>query len=334
MAGERIITLEGKLFFAHKGVEKLLEGRTLLEALPYVERISGDMAVAHALAFSQAAEAIAGVAVPQRAAWLRALLLELERMTMHIHDLANIGGNGTGYTMLVAHGFRIKERLMQCAEAVFGNRFWRGYVVPGGVRADCSDTTIQEIAAIARGAAEEMGVLVGTGLQSDAFRERLETTGVLPRVTAIAYGAVGVGARASGLDIDARRDHSDSAYAILTPAIVTETAGDVYARFMVRVRELEVGAALIARIAREIPDGAHMVPCAPVHGFHVGVVESWRGEIATALIMRDGKIERCFPRDPSFCNWALFGELGPGNIVPDFPLCNKSLNLSYSGTDL
>ncbi|TAK96121.1 NADH-quinone oxidoreductase subunit F, partial [Patescibacteria group bacterium] len=136
VAGERIITLEGKLFFTHKGVEKLLEGKTIVEGLPFIERLSGDMVAAHALAYVQAAESMAGATVPKRAQMLRALLTELERMTMHIHDLGNIGGMGTGYSFVAANCFRIKERMMRLSDKLLGNRFWRGMIVPGGVNKD------------------------------------------------------------------------------------------------------------------------------------------------------------------------------------------------------
>ncbi|MDO8621945.1 MAG: hypothetical protein Q7R80_01825, partial [bacterium] len=154
------------------------------------------------------------------------------------------------------------------------------------------------------------------------------------REAAQAYGATGVAARASGWDRDVRRDFPYAAYNTLAPRIITENAGDVHARFLVRVRELEITAKLIERIVRDCPSGAYAVPCTPTSGMGMSAVESWRGEILTVLSMEKGLITRCFPRDPSFCNWALFGELAPGNIVPDFPLCNKSLNLSYAGNDL
>lgn len=334
VAGERIMTLEGKLFFTHKGVEKLLEGKTVTDALPFIERLSGDMAASHALAFCQAVEAIAGVRVPERAAWLRSLIAELERITMHIHDLANIAGNGTGYTVMAAQGFRLKERMVRLSESFSGNRFWRGHIVPGGVARDLRLPELQEIARTVRGVHREMRALTDMALASDGLRERLESTGVLTREAALAYGAVGVAARASGVDRDVRRDAPYAAYSALEPHIASESSGDVFARFVVRIDELDASAAMVHRVIRDAPNGKHAVPCTPVSGMGFGAVESWRGEVLTALRMERGTIDRCFPRDPSFCNWALFGELGPGNIVPDFPLCNKSLNLSYSGTDL
>ena len=334
VAGERIVTLEGKLFFTHKGVEKLLEGKTPTEALPFIERLSGDMAAAHALAYCQAVESVADCRVPDRALALRSVLSELERMTMHIHDLANIAGNGTGYTVMAAQGFRIKECLMRLSAELVGNRFWRGAIVPGGQAADFGADKLSKILSVVSETHGEMKSLLEMCLASDGERERLETTGVLSKDGAAAFGALGVPARASGLDRDARLTHPHAAYAAHPPALVTESSGDVYARFMVRVRELDESARLIAAIIARLPAGSVRAECPVRDGFALGATESWRGEVLCALRLKGGRIDRCLPRDPSFCNWPLFGEIGQGNIVPDFPLCNKSLNLSYSGTDM
>ncbi|MEK7545698.1 MAG: NADH-quinone oxidoreductase subunit C [Patescibacteria group bacterium] len=334
VAGERIITLEGKLFFTHKGVEKLLEGRTIEEAMPFIERISGDMAASHALAFCQAVESACGVRVPKRAALLRALACELERMAMHMHDIANMCGNGTGFTVMAAQGFRIKERFVRLSGRVFGNRFWRGFVRPGGVAADLTEAQLKDIRETAASVRCELAELIEMGRHLDDLRERLETTGVLKRDAAVAYGAVGVPARASGVDRDVRRDHPYAAYAAFAPEIAVEPTGDVYARFEVRRRELEASAALVSRILDGLEAGDVSAACSARDGSAFGAVESWRGELLAFVRLKGGVIDRCVIRDPSFCNWPLFGELGPGNIVPDFPLCNKSLNLSYSGNDM
>ena len=334
VAGERIITLEGKLFFTHKGVEKLLEGKTIKEAQPFVDRISGDAAASHALAFAQAVETLANCDVSPRAKGLRTLLNELERVTMHIHDLANMGGMGTGYTVLAAHGFRVKERLMRLSDELFGNRFWRGVVVPGGVSRDLNANELQKVATVVTAAIEEMTRLVELALKSDGLRDRLETTGVLKIDAALAYGAVGLPARASGVDRDVRRDHPYAGYDRFVPKVFVKTGGDVYARFMLRVDELGESRRLIQDICKSPGEGRHLIPCEPQDGYALGAVEGWRGETLHLVYFKGGKIDRHVVRDPSFCNWALFGELAPGNIVPDFPLCNKSLNLSYSGTDL
>lgn len=334
VAGERIITLEGKLFFTHKGVEKMIEGKTPLAALPFVERVSGDMAASHALAFAQAIESVQGTGVPLRAVQIRSLLGELERITMHIHDIANMCGMGTGYTVMAAQGFRLKEQLMRLSARVVGNRFWRGLIVPGGLTSDLDDGKLSDIRAVTAEVVKNMNELILMARHSDGLRERLETTGILPAGTAIAYGAVGIAARASGVARDVRVDHPYGAYTTENLDTVVEERGDVYARFRVRCRELEVSAAFVTRLIERLQPGPIRVDCAPSNGFGMSAVESWRGEIITIVRLQNDTIERCVIRDPSFCNWALFGELGPGNIVPDFPLCNKSLNLSYSGTDL
>ncbi|MEK7183780.1 MAG: NADH-quinone oxidoreductase subunit C [Patescibacteria group bacterium] len=334
VAGERIITLESKLFFTHKGVEKLLENKTASEAVPFVERISGDAAVSHSLAFAQAVETLAACEVSPRAHGLRTLLNELERATMHIHDLANMGGLGTSYTVVAAHGFRIKERLMRLSDELFGNRFWRGMVVPGGVARDVNANELQKISIVVSEAIEEMLDVVALALQSDGLRDRLETTGVLRREAALAYGAVGVAARGSGVDRDVRRDHPYAAYDRFVPTISVKVTGDVYARFLLRADELKETKRLIQEVCKSPGEGRHLVPCEPADGRALGAVEGWRGETLHMVYMKGGKIERHVVRDPSFCNWALFGEIAQGNIVPDFPLCNESLNLSCSGTDL
>lgn len=334
VAGERIITLEGKLFFTHKGVEKLLENKTVTEAMPFIERISGDAAASHALAFAQAVEKISACTLTPRAEILRALICECERITMHIHDLANIGGMGTGYSFIAANGFRIKERMMRLSEEICGNRFWRGLIVPGGLKKDLSRAELEHILQIAKAAWREINRVASTALDSEGFLDRLQYTGELPEEAARAFGAVGLPARASRINRDVRRDHPYASYGTYPVEVIWKKSKDVFARYRLRLKEIEQSIILLESLIAEIPEGAVLANCPHASGFAIGAVESWRGEIVCALSLKEGKIERCFPRDPSFCNWPLFGIMGPGNIVPDFPLINKSLNLSYSGTDL
>jgi Ni,Fe-hydrogenase III large subunit/Ni,Fe-hydrogenase III component G len=334
VAGERIITLEGKLFFTHKGVEKLLEGKTVAEGLPFAERLSGDMAASNSLAYIQAAEGLSGAVVSERAEALRTLVCELERLTMHIHDLANIGGMGTGYSFIAANGFRIKERLMRLSNDVLGNRFWRGLIVTGGVSHDLNTEQLENIVEVSKKAYFEMLNIVETALESDGFLDRLLTTGVLPFEVAKAFGALGLPARASGLDRDVRRDFPYAAYDKFPVKVQVRKNGDVHSRYLLRIEEMKETMNLIEKIVKELPKGEIKNEFKIKDGFAISAVESWRGEVMCALEIKNGVIERCFLRDPSFCNWALFGIIGPGNIVPDFPLCNKSLNLSYSGTDM
>ncbi|KKP97708.1 MAG: NADH dehydrogenase subunit E [Candidatus Moranbacteria bacterium GW2011_GWE1_36_7] len=334
VAGERILTLEGKLFFTHKGVEKLMEGKIVNQALPFIERLSGDMAASHALAFSQAVEKISDCQISQRASVCRTLLVELERLTMHIHDLANIGGMGTGYSFVAANGFRIKERMMRLSADITGNRFWRGMIVPGGMLKDIDNEKMEKILSVSKDAHREMLEIVTLALASDGFMDRLQTTGVLPLEAAKAFGALGIAARGSGLNRDTRRDHPYDAYKKYDVRVSIKNSGDVHARYLVRIEEMKNTLDLIEKLIVDMPSGEVLVNIDTKDGFAIGAVESWRGEILCALEIKNGVVERCFPRDPSFCNWALFGIMGPGNIVPDFPLINKSLNLSYSGTDL
>ncbi|TSC79926.1 MAG: putative formate hydrogenlyase large subunit [Candidatus Peregrinibacteria bacterium Gr01-1014_25] len=334
VAGERIIALEGKLFFTHKGCEKLLEGKNAKAALPFIERISGDASASHALAFCQAMETLAGCAVPARANDIRTLLCELERITMHVFDIGNIIGNGTGYTVLAAHGFRLREDMMRLSHSLCGNRFWRGMIVPGGCARDLDDRALRAVRSCLDAVCFDAARLFAMAMRSDAVRERLETTGTLRRDAALAYGAVGTTARASGIDRDVRRDHPYASYPRCPFRVAVHTSGDVYARLLVRSEELAASAAIVRHLLQDFSSGPILVPCSPTSGTAIGAVESWRGELLHVVRMHEGVIDRCAVRDPSFCNWPLFGEIGPGNIVPDFPLCNKSLNLSYSGTDL
>ncbi len=334
VAGERIITLEGKLFFTHKGVEKLLEGKKVSEAMPFIERISGDMAASHGLAFSQAIESITDTEVSDRAKQIRSLLNELERITMHIFDIGNMCGMGTGFTVMAAQGFQIKERMMRLSQTICGNRFWRRLIIPGGLSHDLTDDELKLIQTTVEKAGTEIQALISMGRHQDGLRERLETTGVLKPEVVKAYGAVGLPARASGLALDVRHNHPYADYAQLQPEMVTLEIGDVYARFKMRYRELAISANLVEKIIKNLKPDSIYTELKEKDGLGISAVEAWRGEILTVVQIKDGVIERCVARDPSFCNWALFGEIGPGNIVPDFPLCNKSLNLSYSGTDM
>lgn len=334
VVGERIVTLEGKLFFTHKGVEKLLEGKTVEAGLPFIERLSGDMAASNALAYAQAIESIARCEVPKRAKAIRSLLCELERATMHIHDLGNIGGMGTGYSFVAANCFRIKEELMRLSDRLLGNRFWRGNIIPGGAKNDIGGDQLKDIVSTIKNAYSETRKIINLALQSEGFLERLQTTGVLPREAAIAFGALGLPARASGVNRDVRRDYPYAAYEDLQLPVPIKSTCDVFGRYVLRLFELENTTIFIEKLVGMIPSGACSAKIVINDGFGIGTVESWRGEVMCVIRLKNGVIDRCFPRDPSFCNWPLFGLIGPGNIVPDFPLCNKSLNLSYSGTDM
>lgn len=332
--GERILTLEGKLFFTHKGVEKLVEGKTPEEAMRFVERISGDMVVGHTLAYAEAIERAVGHVITPRAARLRVIWSELERISGHVFDIGNMAGNGTGFTFMAAQGFRMLEELRRLYESLVGHRYLRGAIVLGGAHDIAEDAQAQLRSQLEK-TERELKTILDIAFQSDGLMERFETTGVLSQAAARAYGARGIGARGSNISTDVRRDHPYAAYAELPFDVVTESAGDVAARFKVRAREVAQSLSLIRAALASMPKGRAESAVTIKQGSGLGWAESFRGAVINFVRLdAQGKIDRLAVSDPSFMNWPLFGELGPGNIVPDFPLCNKSLSLSYSGTDL
>jgi Ni,Fe-hydrogenase III large subunit/Ni,Fe-hydrogenase III component G len=334
VVGETIIDMKSRLYFTHKGIEKLFEGRTPDAAVPLAERISGDTAVGHALAFCQAVEGLAGVEVPARARYLRVLLLELERLYNHIGDFGAIATD-TGFAVAQAHCLRIRERLLALNKRVTGNRLLRGGLRPGGVAADLASGA--EVAREVSEAVADFESVVEICLGNTLLMDRLETTGRLTTRTGRDHGVLGFVARASGIDRDVRRDHPFAAYADLEFRVPTFESGDVKARALVRVEEVRESASLVRQVVERMPEGPLCVPLPPLPPFvpAFSVVEGWRGAI-THWVMADGEgtFHRMKVVDPSFLNWPSLSYALLGNIVPDFPLCNKSFNQSYAGNDL
>lgn len=332
--GERILSLEGKFAFTHKGVEKLVEGKTPAEALAFVERVSGDMVVGHTLAYAEAIERATGTNVSDRARALRVLWNELERLTAHTFDMGNMAGNGTGFTFMSAQGFRLVEDLRRLHERLVGHRFLRGAVVLGGAH-DVSPEGVEVLRTQLVKTERELAQLLAIAFATDGLMERFETTGVLSKEAARAYGARGIAARASGIVRDMRVEMPYAGYETFVPELLTEPAGDVAARFRLRSREATDSIRLMLSVFDTLPKGDAVVALGTEKGSAYGWAESWRGAVTDWVRLdSSGRIDRLAIVDPSFMNWPLFGEIGPGNIIPDFPLCNKSLSLSYSGTDL
>jgi Ni,Fe-hydrogenase III large subunit len=333
--GETIVSLETRLGFVHKGTEKLFETVPLQRTVELAERISGDTSVGHALAHCRALEALAGCVVPPRAAALRAVLLELERLYNHVGDVGMIV-NDTGYSFGHAHCFRLREELLRLNARVTGHRLLRGAVVPGGVAGaaqapppDLAETVarlVREFVEVAQGALDNTWVL-----------ERLQGTGRLTPRTARDIMAVGMVARASGIDADARRDAPFPPYDALGVKVPVYDTGDVWARTMVRLDEARESARLIAALLYALPESDSPATVGPLReGDHAtAVVEGWRGPL-WHWILADGpaRLGRVKVIDPSARNWPALEYAVLNNIVPDFPLCNKSFNLSYSGNDL
>lgn len=332
--GETIINLRTRLYFTHKGTEKLFEGRTPAGGVELAERVSGDTSVGHALAFCQAVESAAHADVPLRARLWRVILLELERLYNHIGDVGAIA-NDTGFAIAHAHCYRIRERLLRLNKAITGSRLLRGVLTPGGLVRDLAvpaDLPGQIQAIVA-----DFDEVVAICLENTLLMDRLEGTGVLSTERARDHGALGCVARASHLDIDVRRDHPFAAYDQLHFRVPVYASGDVKARTEVRVAEVRESATLIAEACRLLPAGAvaaHVPRPDPLTAAF-GIVEGWRGRITHwVMTAGDGTLHRVKIVDPSFFNWPALSYALEGNIVPDFPLCNKSFNQSYSGNDL
>lgn len=334
--GETIVNLEIRLGFVHRGVEKLFETLPFERTWELAERISGDSTVAHALAYCEALEVLAGAEVPPRARWLRVLALELERLYNHVGDVGMIV-NDTGFAFGHAHCFRLRERLLRLNEAAAGHRLLRGTVVPGGVGAPLATADLKRLARGVERVAAEFADVARLCLDNTLVLERLQGTGRLTPRTAREMQVVGLVGRASGIDADARRDAPFAAYDELPVRPVVLETGDVWARTRVRIDEAVESARLVAAAADGMPAGparAELPPLAP-GAAALGVVEGWRGPI-WCLVAADGPrtLRRVKVADPSFRNWPALGHAVLNNIVPDFPLCNKSFNLSYAGSDL
>jgi len=337
VAGEPIMQLEVRHFWKHRGVEKLFENHTLTTAVPLTERVSGDTTVGHSLAYCQAVETLLGLEVPRRARYLRSLFLELERLHNHLGDVGAIC-NDTAYTLAHAHGSRMKEQIMQLNDRLTGSRFLRGVNCVGGVDVDLEASRFDEVVAELDRLEKDFTELEEIIFANASLTDRLETTGVLNERTAIDHGVMGVVGRASNINRDVRRDHPFAAYDELQVKVALYRYGDVRARMRVRMDEIHESIRLIREVRARIPHGPIMAPPtrapAPGEGA-LSAVEGWRGEILYFVMAgEDGAIHRCKVRDPSFVNWPAIQYAVLGNIIPDFPLINKSFNLSYAGNDL
>jgi Ni,Fe-hydrogenase III large subunit/Ni,Fe-hydrogenase III component G len=334
--GEDILNLEEKLGYVHKGIEKKFESLSWQEASRLAGRVSGDTTVAHALAYAQAAEAISGCIVPDRSLWLRALFLERERIANHLGDLGAIC-NDVAFAILLYQFHRLKEIVLRTNMKLFGHRFMMDRIVPGGVTVDIDAEGREAILSELDRLAKEFERLVIIYDENPSVEDRVRHTGILKSEKARDLGVVGFVARASGLNLDCRIHHPFPPYDRIGVSIPVLVSGDVHARAWVRVEEIRDSIRIIREIMKSLPEGDIAVPVrAPLpdrSGF--AAVEGWRGEIIYWVQSGPkGEINRCMVRDPSSVNWLALEQCIHGNIVPDFPVCNKSFNQSYSGNDL
>jgi Ni,Fe-hydrogenase III large subunit len=333
--GETILKMRARLYFTHKGTEKLFEGRRPQDGVELAERISGDTSVGHALAYCQALESLSAVEVPQRATSWRTALLELERLYNHVTDTGALLAD-TGFAIGQAHALRQREALLRLNKRLTGHRLLRGSIVPGGVVTAAYDlpSLITELARVIA----DFDELVDISLANTLVSDRLEETGRLSPEVAKDFGVVGYVARGCGLLDDARVDFPFAAYAHLHVAPMVEQTSDVKARLLVRVREARQSVSLIEEaLTRPAPTADLKVETGPLPAYTVGfgIVEAWRGRLTHAVVVDErGLLQRVKVVDPSFFNWPALARALEDNIVPDFPLCNKSFNQSYSGNDL
>jgi Ni,Fe-hydrogenase III large subunit/Ni,Fe-hydrogenase III component G len=335
VAGEPILYLQIRLFYTHKGTEKLFENMPVTHGVRLAESISGDSSFAHATAFCHAVERVAQAEVPPRARALRTICLELERIYNHIADIGAIATD-VAFVVANAHAMRLKEHALRLNEHLTGNRLLRGMACIGGVRFDWDAEQAGAISRLLDELRPEFDSLVELIQASASTRDRLEGTGILTPETADDLGVVGLAGRASGIDRDLRRVFPHAAYEQVKLTVPVYKAGDVLHRMQVRIDEVGQSIGIIRQLVTNLPTGDVRAKMGelPPNRVALGYVEGWRGEIFHWIRTLPGnRLARCKIKDPSLQNWPALSEAVLGNIVPDFPVINKSFNLSYSGTD-
>ena len=336
--GEAVVRLEARLGYVHKGIERLMEDAPLDRAAALAGRISGDSTVAYALAFARAVEAAYGLQVPPRAVWLRAMMAELERLANHFGDIGAIC-NDAAFAMMHAQCGHLREEVLRVADSCFGHRLMMDRIVPGGLRVDLPSDGSKLVRSLLADVRRRFPELVELYDNTASLQDRTVGTGILSPQLARQYACGGYVGRASGRKVDARRAPGYPPYDVLRFEVPVREEGDVNARLWIRVLEVEQSLALIDQILEKLPSGPVSSPpgVPPVMKAHEGIalVEGFRGDVlAWVRIGVKGVVERCHLRDPSWFQWPLLEAAIEGNIVADFPLCNKSFNCSYSGHDL
>ncbi|MGC1458812.1 MAG: hypothetical protein WA825_11085 [Steroidobacteraceae bacterium] len=336
VVGEKVLRLEERLGYVHKGIELRFTQMPILEGHRLAARVSGDSAVAFSWAYCQALEGIADIEISQRAAWLRALYLELERVANHLGDLGALG-NDAGFAFGLTQFSRLKEQLLRANQQALGERYLMDAVVPGGTRLDLTRTCIPPLSRCLRDIADEVQTLRTIYEEHEGVRDRFSGAGIVVPELATRLGLTGLAGRASAQAFDLRCDLPCEPYTQFPVTKIVRSEGDVAARVAVRFDELQESCRLIQHLLETLPEGPHGTTLrAPADGaVGAGLIEGWRGPVCIALEAGpNGSLRRCHPHDPSWQNWPVLEHAILGNIVPDFPLINKSFNLSYSGHDL
>jgi Ni,Fe-hydrogenase III large subunit len=332
--GETVVRLEERLGYVHKGIDGLMAGAPLDRGARLAGRVSGDSTVAYAYAFARAVEAVTGTDVPPRAVWLRALMAELERIANHLGDIGAIC-NDASFVLIHTHCAILREKVLRAAASCFGHRLMMDRIVPGGVAADLTGDGVTALRLLVAEIRRTFPELVELYDNTASLQDRTVTTGIVSKDLARQYAAGGYVGRASGRDTDMRRAPGYAPYDALSFAVPVLSEGDVNARVWIRIREVEQSLALIEQIVERLPAGPLRVEIRATQGEGAALVEAFRGDVFVWLRLNaDGTIARCHLRDPSWFQWPLLEAAVEGNIVADFPICNKSFNCSYSGHDL
>jgi Ni,Fe-hydrogenase III large subunit len=333
--GETVVRLEQRLGYVHKGIESLMAGAPLENAARLAGRTSGDSTVAYAIAFARAVEAALAIEAPPRAIYLRALMAELERLANHFGDIGAIC-NDASFALMHAQCGILREQTLRAAHACFGHRLMMDVVVPGGLARDIAGDCAPHLSTLLEQVRRTFPQLIELYDNTASLQDRTVGTGILRTELARQFGAGGYVGRASGRGFDTRKQPGYAPYDQLVFEVPVLAAGDVNARVWIRLREVEQSLALVETILRRLPEGAIRCAIATTGGESegLGLAESFRGDVLAWVRLGGNRIARCHLRDPSWFQWPLLEAAVEGNIVADFPLCNKSFNCSYSGHDL
>ena len=332
-AGETIVRLEQRLGYVHKGIESLMAGAAIEQAARLAARCSGDSTVAYGMAFAHAVEAACNTQAPPRARYLRALMAELERLANHLGDIGAVC-NDASFSIIHAHCAVLREHVLRAAADSFGHRLMMDRVIPGGVARDLAHAGAARIGEALAHIRGRLPQLVALYDNTASLQDRTVGTGTVRAELARRFGAPGFVGRASGRNFDARKARPYPPYDALEFTVPVLTEGDVNARVWIRIREIEQSLALVEQITGRLPAGPIAVALAGGTGEGLGFAEGFRGDVLVWVRLDGGKIARCHLRDPSWFQWPLLEAAIEGNIVADFPLCNKSFNCSYAGHDL
>ncbi len=331
--GETVVRLEQRFGYAHKGTEKLMQGRPVGEAARLAARLSGDSTVAHALAFARAVEAALDVKVPPRTDNLRAIMAELERIANHLGDFGAIC-NDAAFAFILAEASILREDVLRAAHIIFGHRLMMDKVVPGGVAVDLFEPGVEALRRLMARMWPRVLELAAIYDSKPSLLDRTIGTGAVARNLVHRFAAGGFVGRAAGRSFDARRTPGYPPYDDLEFDVPMLDEGDVHARVWIRIREIGESVKIVNQCLDRLPGGLVAVPLPAAGGEGVALVEGFRGDILTWVrLADDGTVLRCHPRDPSWLQWPLVEAAVEGNIIADFPICNKSFNCSYSGPD-